>query len=470
MIVVAETPGSEPVQINRCGVIPKRHQPGKWRLIVNLSFPKGHSVTDGVEPELCSLSDTSVDRAVQRILTRGAGARLAKFDVEGAYRTVSVHPEDRHLLGMRWRGVLHIDTVLPFGLRSAPKIYNAIADALLWIVSEAGVDAIHYLDDFLIIGSPDPHGGERELEIALGLCQRLGVPIAEHKTEGPATTLTFLGMELDTDLTVRLPSDKLERLQREIRLWKGRRCSTKRELESLIGQLQHACCAVRPGRSFLRQMIELLAVAKEPHHRIRLNKGFRSDLQWWFYFLPKWDGQSMMAGARRGRWDITLTSDASGSWGCGAFNSSGDWFQLEWPQSWEGVNIMIKELLPIVIGAAVWGQCWKGKTVRCLCNNAATVGVLNSGRSKIERAMHLMRSLFFFLAYHNITLWAEHIPGRNNGAADALSRNNYPQFCMQVPQASQYPTTIPATVLQTLVRSQPDWTETSWTELLVTTL
>ncbi len=183
---------------------------------MDLSFPKGHSINDGVELELYSLSYTSVDRAVQRILRRGAGARLAKFDVEGAYRTVPVHPEDRHLLRMRWRGVLHIDTVLPFGMRSAPKIFNAIADALLWIVIEAGVEAIHYLDNFLIIGSPDPHGGERELEIALGLCQRLGVPIAEHKTEGPATTLTFLGMELDTEnLTVRLPIDKLERLQRE---------------------------------------------------------------------------------------------------------------------------------------------------------------------------------------------------------------------------------------------------------------
>ncbi len=90
----------------------------------------------------------------------------------------------------------------------------------------------------------------------------------------------------------------------------------------------------------------------------------------------------MMAGARRGRRDITLTSDASGSWGYGAFNSSGDWFQLEWPQSWEGVNIMIKELLPIVIGAAVWGQHLKGKTVRCLCDNAATVAVLNSGKEQ----------------------------------------------------------------------------------------
>ncbi len=68
---------------------------------------------------------------MQRILRRGRVARLAKFNVEGAYRTVPVHPEGRHLLGMRWRGILHIDTVLPFRLRSAPKIYNAVADALL---------------------------------------------------------------------------------------------------------------------------------------------------------------------------------------------------------------------------------------------------------------------------------------------------------------------------------------------------
>ena len=34
-----------------------------------------------------------------------------------------------------------------------------------------------------------------------------------------------------------------------------RRSGTKRELLSLIGQLQHACCVVRPGRTFLPQMI-----------------------------------------------------------------------------------------------------------------------------------------------------------------------------------------------------------------------
>ncbi len=56
------------VQVNRFGVIEKPHQPGKFRLIVDLSFPEGHSVNDGIEPELCSMQYTSVDRAVDMVL------------------------------------------------------------------------------------------------------------------------------------------------------------------------------------------------------------------------------------------------------------------------------------------------------------------------------------------------------------------------------------------------------------------
>ena len=171
------------------------------------------------------------------------------------------------------------------------------------------IEVIHYLDDFLLFGPPGSLCCERALSASKELCAKLGVPLAAHKMEGPSTRITFLGIELDTEArTVRLPEDKLRRLQREIRVWRGRKICTKRDLLSLIGQLQHACCVVKPGRTFLRRMIDLSSVAKELHHRIRLNKGFRSDLQWWSYFLPRWNGHSMMSGVIRERWDITLTS------------------------------------------------------------------------------------------------------------------------------------------------------------------
>ena len=43
------------------------------------------------------------------MVARGRGAVLAKFDVLGAFRTVPVHPDDRGLLGMRWRDKVYVD-------------------------------------------------------------------------------------------------------------------------------------------------------------------------------------------------------------------------------------------------------------------------------------------------------------------------------------------------------------------------
>ena len=68
-----------------------------------------------------------------------------------------------------------------------------------------------------------------------------------------------------------------------------------------------------------------------------------------------------------------LTSDTSGSWGCGAFCGH-FWFQLSMdihvhPRYLEE-NIATKELLPIVIAAAIGGPMWQcGKAVLCRCDN-----------------------------------------------------------------------------------------------------
>ena len=401
------------VQVNRFGLVPKGHQPGMWRLIVDLSFPRGYSINDGIEPSVCSLHYTSVDEACKRIVARGQGAILAKFDVEGAFRTVPVDPDDRQLLGMRWEGQIYVDKVLPFGLRSAPKLYNAVADALLWILERYdGVNGLHYLDNFLLFGAPNSSQCERALQAALARCRNLGVPVAPGKTKGPSTTLAFLGIELDTvSLTMCLPPPKLERLRREIRRWEGLKSCSKRELLSIIGQLQHACCVIKPSRSFLRRMIELSKGVRELHYRVRLNAGFRSDLRWWGCFLPIWNGSCPLTSLCRGTAQVVLTSDASGSWGCGAFTSTGQWLQLKLPGSWADIHITVKELLPIVLGAAVWGSKWKGLAISCLCDNATVVAIVNSGRSKMDRTMHLMRCLSFFLARWGVSMVCRHIPG-----------------------------------------------------------
>ena len=117
---------------------------------------------------------------------------MAKVDIKQAYRRVPVHPDHRGLLGMRFKGATYMDTVLPFGLRSAPKVFNAVTDALEWVCRRQGVsNIIHYLDDFFNIGSPhmvECISNLTALRIAFDI---LGAPLAEHKTVGPAKSIVF---------------------------------------------------------------------------------------------------------------------------------------------------------------------------------------------------------------------------------------------------------------------------------------
>ena len=98
--------------------------------------PEGYSINDFIDKELCSISYISIDHIAEAILHLDQGALLAKADAKEAFRIVPVAPEDRLLLAMRWQGELYFDKVLPFGLRSAPIIFTAIADGIEWIVCQ----------------------------------------------------------------------------------------------------------------------------------------------------------------------------------------------------------------------------------------------------------------------------------------------------------------------------------------------
>ena len=172
------------VHISRFGVIPKG-QTGKWRLIIDLFHPKGHSVNDSIPRLLCSLKYVTIDEAIKEIIQLGKGTMLAKIDIRNAFRLLPIHPADRHMLGMHWNGGVYIDTCLPFGLRSAPKLFNILAEFLTWIAFQSGVSyLIHYLDDFLTMGPPSSLTCRQNLDTIIQLCNHLGVPLALEKVEG----------------------------------------------------------------------------------------------------------------------------------------------------------------------------------------------------------------------------------------------------------------------------------------------
>ena len=269
----------------------------------------------------------------------------------------------------------------------------------------------HYIDDFITIGAPDSEECAHNVATMNAVCNETCIPIEQEKNEGPATRITFLGIEIDTvALEIRLPYDKLSILKSSLHSWRGRKACRKRELLSLIGTLSHASKAIRAGRTFLRRLIDLSTVVKHLDHFVRLSLNARADIEWWYCYSASWNGVSMMLAVNKANPQITLTSDASGSWGCGAFAGS-YWFQLKWAGHIASSHIAVKEMVPIVIAAAVWGPQWRGKTVRAQCDNAAVVTIINHGSSRDQDIMHLMRCLAFIAAKFEFHIWAQHIKG-----------------------------------------------------------
>jgi hypothetical protein len=299
---------------------------------VDLSSPEGHSVNDGIDPNLCSFKYISVRDVSPWV--RG-GAFMAKLDLKSAYRMVPVHSADRHLLGVRWGSASYCDAALPFGLRSAPIIFNSIADALAWAMKCRGIEnVVHYLDDFLFWSNEAPRC-QADLNLALSICNDLGLPAEPSKVEGPAQALTFLGIEINSVMEeLRLPHPKLLALKQLLFAWASKKAATKRELQMMLGHLNHAATVVPVGKPFVRNLITAMAPLKQPAHYTRLNSDCRSDLAWWIAFVDSWNGINLFPCLSPGP---TITADASGGWGCGAFCYLG-WFQVRWPNSWERVN------------------------------------------------------------------------------------------------------------------------------------
>jgi hypothetical protein len=89
------------------------------------------------------------------VVQAGQGAVLMKCDLKAAFRHLPINPCDYWLLVFEWDGKFYVDMFLPFGLRTAPRIFNLFAEALHWIFETLFEwNCTRYLDDFLFVFPP----------------------------------------------------------------------------------------------------------------------------------------------------------------------------------------------------------------------------------------------------------------------------------------------------------------------------
>jgi len=137
-----------------------------------------------------------VDDAYAFVNQLGPGTLLSKIDLKDAFRLIPVHPADWNLLGIYWKQQFFVDTCLPFGLRSAPCLFNRFANAIHWTLENnySIPHILHYLDDFVTAGPANSNICATNLHTMLIFCEKINVPIKLSKVEGPTTHLTFLGI------------------------------------------------------------------------------------------------------------------------------------------------------------------------------------------------------------------------------------------------------------------------------------
>ena len=191
--------------------------------------------------------------------------------------------------------------------------------------------------------------------------------------------MSFAVIELDSiSSEARLPIDKIHKSAQLISELLGRKKVTLKEVQSLSGLLNFACSVIKPGRAFLRRLIDLTIGIRSPHHLIRLNKEVKEDLKVWLSFLTEFNGRSFFIDDFwQNSFKLSLYTDTSGALGFGAIFGS-RWCYGKWSPDWAYCNIAILEFYPIVLSLYLWGREMSNQCVLFFTDNEALVHVINN--------------------------------------------------------------------------------------------
>ena len=240
-----------------------REKPGAShrRVIVDLSFPHGNSVNNGVQsdkylgtPFLLTLP--TINNITNQVKKLSKGCHLYKIDLSRAFRHVKLDPNEYNLLGLKLNN-LYIDICLLFGFRHGSALCQRLSDAVRFIMAQKGFSVTNYIDD--IIGHLVMSKFKASFDALTALLLELGFDISKKKVVQPATRVTCLGVDIDTvEFTVSIPPDNVSEILSECQLWADRNEYTKKQLQSLLGKLLYVTKCVRISRPFLNCMLDLL--------------------------------------------------------------------------------------------------------------------------------------------------------------------------------------------------------------------
>ena len=194
------------------------------RTIVDLSWPKGQSVNSGVSKDVYLGTKFLLNYPsdiTQRLIQLGPGSMLFKIDISRALRQLKVDPGDIDLLGLQQNSYF-IDQSVPFGYRHGSIFFEKVTDSIRFIIKNHGFpDLYNYVDDLIYCGTPSTIFSAYER--LSSLLAQLGLQISLEKLVPPSTSVTCLGILIDTETrTMSVPSENLHNILQLCHQWENK--------------------------------------------------------------------------------------------------------------------------------------------------------------------------------------------------------------------------------------------------------
>ena len=327
------SPFGEETYISPLNSVPKKDSVDR-RLILDLSFPQGNSINDGIAKdeylgEWSKMSLPSVDQLAEQVAKIGKGAKIFKIDLSRAYRQIFSCPLTINWLGYVFNGKFYFDCMLSMGSQLSARCCQRVTSAVVFIFNtKFWYFAINYLDD--LGGAETSEKAQLAFETLRDILHKCGLKEALEKTVPPCTLMVFLGIQVNTiALTLTIPNDKWQEIQQELSKWECKKVASLKDVQRLAGLLNFACRCVRSGRVYLSRILNFLRTL--PKNGVRcIPKMVKEDVKWWREFAEDFNGVSLIPESEWSKPDQIVSSDSCLTGGGGY--AEGKYFRWEYPQ------------------------------------------------------------------------------------------------------------------------------------------
>ena len=382
---------------------------------------------------------------------------MTKVDIENAYRTVGLHPDDRKLTCFKWEfdGVMRYceDKRATMGHAASPAFFCRLSQAVRAILAAEGCEAaVVFVDDFFQLEQKESQSQEARERLS-ELLKSLNFTEKLAKREGPTQDIVFLGLRYETnvggagEMRITVPEDKMRKAEEVATDLQSRETVTLKQLQSAVGYFNHVASAIFSARAFIRRLIHAIKAAEASGQRtIPVTRAMKLDFQWWERFAREFNGTAVVLAEpvmKQGFFSTDASDLGMGGFLDGAtfavawddlrkaskniplpfqkFNKDKLWPKRHEPGTWA---IHYRELFAMWWPLLLWTEPLQlaNKHLTIHCDNAVARCDLNNMSAPNALMMRLIRHMMSFAAKHNMRLIIVAISSEANILADALSR------------------------------------------------